>query len=30
MFRSGRFKALLDEAGITAVGMRGYRDRMRG
>jgi predicted glycoside hydrolase/deacetylase ChbG (UPF0249 family) len=30
LFRSGRFKALLDDAGITAVGMRAYRDRMRG
>src|SRR3569833_433310 len=30
LFRSGRFKALLEEAGITAVGMRQYRDRMRG
>ena len=29
MFRSGRLKAMLDEAEITAVGMRDYRDRMR-
>jgi predicted glycoside hydrolase/deacetylase ChbG (UPF0249 family) len=29
MFRSGRGKALLDEAGLTLVGMRELRDRMR-
>jgi hypothetical protein len=30
LFRDGTAKRLLDEAGITLAGMRGYRDAMRG
>ena len=30
MFRTGRFRAFLDAAGIEPVGMRTFRDRMRG
>ena len=30
LFRSGRAKALIDEAGLELCGMRGFRDAMRG
>lgn len=30
LFRSGRMRALISEAGLTPVGMRRFRDRMRG
>ncbi|MDO8358538.1 MAG: polysaccharide deacetylase family protein [Devosia sp.] len=30
LFRSGRGKALIAEAGLTPVGMRGFREAMRG
>jgi hypothetical protein len=30
LFKSGRGKALMDAAGLTLVGMRAFRDRLRG